>query len=63
MINESSSSEQNEATVPEKDSSKTLKVAVEKKTEGEKIQDMLNKPYKWGFTTDIETLTIPKGLS
>ena len=63
VINESSSSEQNEATVPEKDSSKTLKVAVEKKTEGEKIQDMLNKPYKWGFTTDIETLTIPKGLS
>ena len=36
---------------------------MEKKTEGEKIQDMLNKPYKWGFTTDIETLTIPKGLS
>ena len=63
VINESSSSEQNEATVPEKDSSKTLNVAVENKTEGEKIQDMLNKPYKWGFTTDIETLTIPKGLS
>ena len=53
MINESSSSEQNEATVPEKDASRTLNVAVENKTEGEKIQDMLNKPYKWGFTTDI----------
>ena len=62
VINESSSSEQNEASARSNGSSQT-KVVVEKKTEGEKIQDMLNKPYKWGFTTDIETLTIPKGLS
>ena len=62
VINESSSSEQNEASARSNASSQT-KVVVEKKTEGEKIQDMLNKPYKWGFTTDIETLTIPKGLS
>ena len=62
VINESSSSEQNEPSTRRNGSSQT-KVVVEKKTEGEKIQDMLNKPYKWGFTTDIETLTIPKGLS
>ena len=62
VINESSSSEQNEPSTRSNGSSQT-KVVVEKKTEGEKIQDMLNKPYKWGFTTDIETLTIPKGLS
>ena len=24
---------------------------------------MLNKPYKWGFTSDIESVRIPKGLS
>eukprot|EP00238_Polyblepharides_amylifera_P000741 CAMPEP_0196570420 /NCGR_PEP_ID=MMETSP1081-20130531/493_1 /TAXON_ID=36882 /ORGANISM="Pyramimonas amylifera, Strain CCMP720" /LENGTH=573 /DNA_ID=CAMNT_0041886849 /DNA_START=24 /DNA_END=1745 /DNA_ORIENTATION=- len=27
------------------------------------IQKMLNKPYKWGFKTDIETMSIPRGLS
>ena len=29
----------------------------------DEIQKMLNKPYKWGFTTDIESERIPKGLS
>lgn len=27
------------------------------------IQRMLNKPYKWGFTSDVESETIPRGLS
>ena len=29
----------------------------------DEIQRMLNKPYKWGFSTDIESETIPRGLS
>ena len=29
----------------------------------DKIQQMLAKPYKAGFVTDIDTDTIPKGLS
>ena len=29
----------------------------------DEIQKMLNKPYKWGFSTDIESETIPRGLS
>ena len=29
----------------------------------DEIQRMLNKPYKWGFTSDIESETIPRGLS
>mmetsp|Transcript_42468 Transcript_42468/g.51512 ORF Transcript_42468/g.51512 Transcript_42468/m.51512 type:complete len:584 (+) Transcript_42468:237-1988(+) len=27
------------------------------------IQDIFNKPYQYGFTTNVESLTIPKGLS
>jgi FeS assembly protein SufB len=34
-----------------------------KAEEVDKIQQMLAKPYKAGFVTDIETDTIPKGLS
>ena len=29
----------------------------------DEIQRMLNKPYKYGFTSDIESETIPRGLS
>lgn len=29
----------------------------------DEIQKLLNKPYKWGFSSDIESEKIPKGLS
>lgn len=29
----------------------------------DQIQKMLNKPYKWGFSSDIESEKIPKGLT
>ena len=34
-----------------------------KEEEVDRIQDMLNKPYKWGFSTDVDTETIPAGLN
>lgn len=32
-------------------------------TEEDTIQKLLKREYKWGFVSDIESLTIPKGLS
>lgn len=29
----------------------------------DEIQKLLNKPYKWGFKSDIESEKIPKGLT
>ena len=43
----------------ETSSSPTSAVDMEKR----EIQEMLNKPYKWGFVSDIQSRRIPKGLS
>ena len=32
-------------------------------TETQKIEELANKEYKFGFVTDIEADTIPKGLN
>ena len=42
-----------------------VKIAAQsaKEEEVDRIQEMLNKPYKWGFSTDIDTETIPAGLN
>ena len=62
MINEDTSQSLSSQSQSQSKSSQTNNKNTSK-SEGEKIQDMLNKPYKWGFTTDIETSTIPKGLN
>lgn len=32
-------------------------------TETQKIEELANKEYKFGFVTDIETDSLPKGLN
>jgi len=41
----------------------TASAVEEEETEAEQINKMLSKPYKYGFVTDIESETIPKGLT
>ena len=36
---------------------------VKKQTEDELLEEVTTSEYKYGFTTDIESDTIPKGLS
>lgn len=32
-------------------------------TPTETVEDLVLKDYKWGFTTDVESDTLPKGLN
>ena len=36
---------------------------IKKQTEDELLEEVTTSEYKYGFTTDIESDTIPKGLS
>ena len=36
---------------------------IKKQTEDELLEEVTSSEYKYGFTTDIESDTIPKGLS
>ena len=33
------------------------------KTEDQTVEQLANREYKWGFTTDIEADTVPPGLN